>query len=230
MSLLLLFGGGGGGGTAPLARLHDDLGQVLIRRLGDAGGPRADRTAAEIDNIIDYVNDLADGTSVIPSAIYCIHHDVSAVGNVGAGLDTLHTFSVPSGTLATNGDYLHARYQGTFANTEDDKQTRVTLDGQVISTIAVVIDIEAGDWSYDIYIIRTSATTVRASVNAIYVNLRKADGALVASPSGGFVFTQNTTATVSNMDSNALALTVLGEGTNTDDVVQNLSIIELRQQ
>lgn len=206
-----------------LARIYSGaagLGSLIIHKLTDTGGPPASRVSEELDNVIAWAKDSPR----------CIEVNTSQAGNVGTGLDNLHGFSLPAGSLATDEDYLHLRYTGSFANTEDDKQTRVTMDGQVISSIGAVIDMEGGAWSYDIYIVRTSATTVRASVMCTMVNIRKADGALVATPSGGFVFAQNVTATVSNLNSNAVTLQVLGEGTNNDDVTQNLSIIELRQQ
>ncbi len=39
-----------------LARVHNPLGNTIIRQLGDAGGPRSDWVADEIDNIITYAN------------------------------------------------------------------------------------------------------------------------------------------------------------------------------
>lgn len=235
MSLLLLFGGGGGGAPPPvtsLARLHEDLGQVLVRRLGDAGGPRMDRVSAEFDSIIEYVNELADSIDAIStSAIFCIHRDTSAVGNVGGGLDTLHSFSLDTPhRLTTNGDYVRVRYGGTYANTEDDKQLRVSFDGQLAVSFGAVIDLENGEWYVDLTYTRVSATSVRVTGFDNHVQFRMADGAIVASPSGSFHAVRNATLTVSNLDSNAVTLLVQGEGTNDNDVVQNFSIIELQQQ
>jgi hypothetical protein len=46
-----------------LTRVHDPLSLALVRRLGDAGGPRADQIAAELDSIIAGVNDAGTAFS-----------------------------------------------------------------------------------------------------------------------------------------------------------------------
>lgn len=154
--------------------------------------------------------------------------DVRTVGNITTGLDPLHVpLTVKAGTLGVDGAYFHMRYAGSFANTEADKQIQILFGGQTVTAHGGVIDIETGGWLYDINLVRTSPITTLASVLCTMINLRKADGALVATPSGGFVFAQTTTQTVTNLNTTSLDLEVKGEGTNTDDVVQNLSIVEL---
>jgi hypothetical protein len=183
------------------------------------------------DTNIDLVIDgKGTGRAVIPGYPYTLEVNSTSVGNVGGGLDTLHTYNLAAGSLANNGDYLHIRYTGDFANTEADKQIQITFGGVLLSGFGGVIDIEGGGWTYDIYVVRESATTVRASILANFVNIRKADGALAAAPSGGFVFTQNNLLTVSNLNSNAMAITVLGEGSANNDVVHYQSIIQLVQR
>jgi hypothetical protein len=87
-------------------RLFPTLGQLIIRKVGDTGGPPSGRVSDELDNIINWAK----------TSPRRIRFDTSTVGNVGAGLDTLHTFSLDTpNRLLTDGDSLKVRYGGKFA-------------------------------------------------------------------------------------------------------------------
>ena len=187
-----------------------------------------DRVSAEFDSIIEYVNELADSIDAISSSgIFNLHHDLADAGNVGAGLDDLHSFSLPANSLATDGDYLRVRYSGTFATNDNDKRIKISLDGQSVHDPGL-FDQDSGTWVYDIVYARVSATSVRASVLIMW-NFGTRDGGGTAG--GNYLFVGDcVTLTVSNLSSNAVTLLVQGEATANNDIVQNLSIIELRQQ
>lgn len=204
-----------------LARVHDPLSLQLVRRLGDAGGPRGDQVAAELDNLILWAS----------SAVRCIHTDTSTVGNVGAGLDTLHTFSLPAGTLATNDDYLTIRYAGKFAANDTDKRVNASFGGTTYEGISA-LDIDDGTWKIEARIIRLSSTSVRVSSHMSWFALHVSSTNTVTAFSGGFLsVTRNTDITgLADLSSNAMTMAVQGEGAANNDVTQNLSIIELRQQ
>ena len=156
----------------------------------------------------------------------CIHSNPGTAGNIGAGLDNLHSFVLPAASLATNGDYLHVRYAGAFATNNNDKRIQISLGGVVVDNTGL-FDQDSGNWSYDIYYIRESATTIKFSV--IYTwGLMASDGAS-AFAGNGRVAAGNGTLTVSSLDSNAQTLLVAAEGTSNSDITQNLSVIELTQ-
>jgi hypothetical protein len=231
MSLLLLFGGAGvdsGSSVTTLERVHDGLGPLIIRKLGDVGGPRSDRVEDELDSIISFINDLVDGTGVIANVPRCIHRDTDAIGNVGAGLDSLHTFDLPAGSLATDGDYLRVRYAGTFATNDNDKRIQISVDGQAVRN-TTALDFDLGEWVEDITYIRLTSTTIRATLSEKLGFLNLLGGAAGGS---GFHAGISIDITVSNLDSNDVTLLVEAEssGAASDDIVQNLSIIELTQQ
>src|SRR5262250_2670636 len=99
-----------------LTRQHNPLGNVIIRQLGDAGGPRSDWVADEINNLITWAKDSPR----------VIHRDVTVVGNVGAGADTLRSVSVAAASLATDGDALDIYAAGTFAANAHSKSVVTT--------------------------------------------------------------------------------------------------------
>ncbi len=219
-----------------LARAFSDLGQLIIRQLGDTGGPRTDRVSAEFDNIIAGVNDIEDGTVRISNVSYCIHRDTAKTDSVGAGPDVLHTFSLPANSLATDGDYLDVFYAGSFATANRDRFVQAQFDGTSYEN-GGGFDFDAGTgWMLFNRIIRLSATTVRVS-HTLMANLLTINSANTASSQniGGFAITRNTASiTVANLGSNAITMrvrSVVSSGVPAAaDVFQNLSIIELCQQ
>lgn len=222
MGLLLLFGGGGGGGggaaAAGLARLYDDLGTVIIRRLGDAGGPRTDRTEAELDNIIAWAKDS-------PRSFY---RDTTTVGNVGAGEDDLHSISIDAGTLAADGDYLTGEGGGRFASNANTKDVRFYVDGTIQAAIQIANG--AQGWVLRYKIIRLSSTSVRVNCT-LEANVLRVSSAPALTLSTGYAFqANNADETVSDLAANPLVILVTGEATSDNDVTQNLSIVELFQQ
>lgn len=164
-------------------------------------------------------------TLFFPGVAVAFPPDTSVVGNVGAGLDSLHSFSLPANSLKSNGDYLRIRYSGTIAANNNDKRLRVSADGQTIGD-TTLIDLDAGSWTRDFLYIRLTATTIRAtSIDAIgFLNFLNG-----AAGGSGVIGSINTDITVANLTNNAITLLVQAEATANDDVVQNLSIIELVQ-
>src|SRR5262245_57178792 len=129
------------------------LGQLIIRNLGDVGGPPASRVSEELDNIIAWAKNSPRN----------INTDLSTPGNVGAGLDLLHTFSLDTpNRLNTNGDYLRVRYSGSFASNANTKRIKISF-GSATAHDSTLFDIRSGAWSYDIIYARVSSTSVQMS-------------------------------------------------------------------
>lgn len=86
---------------------------------------------------------------------------IVTVGNVGGGTDDLMTYSIPAGSLATNGDTIHVVCAGIFAANANNKTLTLVYGGTtLISTGAVAFN--AADWHIEAWITRTGATTQRA--------------------------------------------------------------------
>lgn len=156
-----------------------------------------------------------------------VHTNSAATGNVTTGLDNLHSFSLPAASLAANGDYVRARYAGTFTTNDNDKRIVISFAGQTVHDPGL-FDQDAGSWSYDIEYLRVSDTSIRFSVLAVWYFIA-VDGAQALGGSNGFIIGVSGTITVADLDVNASTMLVQAEGTATDDIVQNFSIIELTQ-
>jgi len=191
---------------------------ALIRAIGDGAGALTRDVEAELNNIIAWAKD----------ARRCIKRDNSSVGNVNAGPDVLHTFSLPADTLHTNGDYLWVCYSGTFAANANNKVILIKFGGQTVSNLAQVQN--GGQWLYDIVYARESDTTVRCASGIFWGRLRRPSGGALTDD--GLFTGENTQITVSSLTSNAMTMEVqAGDGASvTDDTKQNLSVIELCQQ
>lgn len=152
----------------------------------------------------------------------CIFENHVDVGNVGAGLDPLRSFSLPANTLATDGDWVKIIGAGNYANTEADKQVRHTFDSQLIISFGATIDLENGSWFSEYYVIRQSATQVRFYGIDFHVQGFIQNGALVVAPSGWFHVPRSlAAAAVANLNNNAVTILFEGEGSANNDVVQN---------
>ena len=205
-----------------LARVVSVLGQVIIRKLGDSGGTLRRDVEAELDNIIAWAK-------VSPRAI---KRDTSIVGNVGAGLDVLHTFSLDTpNRLTVDGDYLSVWYAGLFASNDTDKRVNAFFGGTAYENTGV-LDIDAGAWELQARIIRLSSTSVRVSHTMRYFGVHVDSANAVNAFGGGFLSISRVSdiTGLANLGSNATTMEVKGEGAANDDVRQFLSIIELTQQ
>ncbi len=165
----------------------------------------------------------------------CIHRNTTVVGNFGAGLDSLHSFSLPAGSLAVNLDYLTAHYAGFFAANDNNKRVNGSFGGVAYEALGAAIDLDGGadtGWTMTVKITRLSSTSV--SVSSVFsTQIIGADSAAAVNSGGigGIVITRNKTITgLSDLGANAMTMLVQGEGTSDNDVVQNQSIIELCRQ
>lgn len=203
-----------------LVRSHSPLRKLIIRILGDVGGPRIDDVDDELNTIFAWAKD----------APRCLVRDFPStpVGNVNAGPDTLHTFTLPSGSLATNGDWLRVRYAGLFAGDNDTKTIVVQFDGQTVSNLAEAQAPVA--WTYDIIYGRVSATSVRYSSAISWGRLRFPNAGALTDE--GLFTAEQGVITVANLNSNGVILLLQGgdAGSETNDVQYSQAVIELCQQ
>jgi hypothetical protein len=81
--------------------------------------------------------------------------DATVVGNIGGGTADLHSFTIPAGTLDTNGKTIHIQTWGTFGDAGNAKT--LTLNIETYTGINTTVTSSAA-WWWDIYIVRTSNT------------------------------------------------------------------------
>ncbi len=184
---------------------------------------------ARWDFIRHWIPDSPTDSVMFNNVPICIHRNLTTVGNVGAGIDSLHSFPLPANSLALDGDWVRFTYSGTFAANDNDKRIRISIDGQLLEDFGLT-DIDAGVWRVVGEYMRVSATTVRASSLAMYGEPLVADEAVIAGTPDIIFLPRNTLLTVANLNSNPVTLLVEAEATANDDVTQNKSIIELCRQ
>lgn len=136
------------------------------------------------------------------------------VGNLGAGEDVLHTFSLPANALLVTGRSIRYHGCGTIANNVNAKTLKIYFGSSMIS-VTIPISI-AGDWDASAWITRTGASTQRYKVEIIVSNT--ATNAV----SGAFV----STGTLAETETSAITIKATATATTDNDVTQNLSTVE----
>jgi hypothetical protein len=86
----------------------------------------------------------------------------TAVGNVGGGTDTLHSFQVPSNTLSIDGQSLWFDISGSFANNANVRTLSMGFGADVIDIVGGFSASANYVWQIVGRIIRTGAATQRA--------------------------------------------------------------------
>lgn len=180
---------------------------------------------------LNFVGKTITGTPAILGHQRAVNVDTSTVGNVGAGVDTLHTYTLASNSLTSNNDYLEIEYGGTFAANDNNKRLQITFDGQnIFDTGSFDFDGAGanGQWAITLTIIRVSSTSIRTMAR-VMLGQATADGA--STFAGNMVLSgRNGTFTVSNLGSTAVVITLSAEGTADNDAVANASIVRLTQR
>ncbi len=139
-------------------------------------------------------------------------HNVSVVGNVGAGEDDLHTRTIEANVFANDGDSMQIRYGGTFANNANNKTVRAYFGGtKYFDTSAQAF--QNGGWSLVVDITRISSS---AAVVAYHFGVNAASGNV--SWANQFSVTGLTY-------TGTLIAKVTGEATSNDDIAQTISLL-----
>lgn len=154
------------------------------------------------------------------------------VGNVGAGLDSLHSHSLIAASLASDNDFVACHYSGRIVNNANTKRLVFSIDGQIsFDSGARQFNINNLFWDAHIEYTRLSATTVSATGFVQMGVLLSSAGVLDTGNSRFYTQAINpATITVANLNTNAVTILVQGEATANDDITQNRSRIDLIQK
>ena len=156
-----------------------------------------------------------------------INIDNSVVGNVGGGLDPLHSFTVPANTLAATNDEISFEGGGPIANNANTKRVAFSFDGQITVDSGLRTVTSAGasiGWKIFGTVIRLTATTVRINAT-ICLGFAGVDSANTPNGfgAGGVMQTKTFDLTVANLTTNPVIMLFQAEATANNDVQQNLS-------
>lgn len=153
------------------------------------------------------------GAAVVPTGvsrafiggtIKSIHSDV---GNVGAGEDTLHTYTLPAGMLAADGQAVEVEAIVTFAANANNKRIRLYFGATAVFDTGSVAQ-NGGSAVIRATIARTGAATQRAMATLV------GDPALLA-----LLTTTSSYTTPTETLSGTVVIRSTGEATSNDDVV-----------
>lgn len=170
-------------------------------------------------------NELID-TGFIKGYPKTILNSIAVLGNVGVGLDTIHTFSLSANSLENNGDYLEVIYGGATAANNNDKRIQISIDGTAIDNTGL-IDLDGIGWFAHIIYTRLTATTVRANTFFGFGYLQFDSAGAIGGGSSGRYMARSDEVTVLNLNSNAIILLVQAEGVADNDITNTRALIRL---
>lgn len=147
-------------------------------------------------------------------AVQRLNVNTTSVGNVGAGPDDLITYSLPAGTLATDGQGVRVTAWGVFAVNANAKQVIGNFGGTSTVTSSSSTTFNNISWEIRYLVIRTSATT-QISIGTFITP----DGAATA------IAQQYTTP--GETLSGAITIKCRGDGVADNDVIQRGLLVEL---
>ena len=133
-----------------------------------------------------------------------------AVGNVGAGVDTLITLTIEKDTLYKNGQALRITAWGSFAANGNNKEVILDVGGTTVSDSGVLTDNDK-KWMVEAIVIRTGVDTQDVISRFIH------DTAII---------TLAITALTKD-DGADIVVKCTGEATATDDIIQEGMLIEV---
>lgn len=136
-----------------------------------------------------------------------LNTNITEVGNVGTGADTLISYTVPANTLANAGETLHWIAAARFAATAVNKQLEALFGAAVLLDTGTLVTSLATDILLEGWIIVESGT------------VQKAITKLVGQASDGSTLMKVDYTAPNQTLSGGLALFLRGTATNNDDIV-----------
>ncbi len=151
------------------------------------------------------------GLNLIPSG--SLNLNVTPVGNVTTGEDTLMTVDLTANSLITTGQYLEWEVAGTNANNINSKVVKVYFGGTLVLTLTLTASL-AGSWRAKVTIVRTGSSTQTWVCEATRTS------------AGGTTAISNTSGTCAETETAAITMKTTGEAVNTDDIIQTKATIK----
>lgn len=146
--------------------------------------------------------------------IRCLNVNVTDTGNVGAGEDDLHTYTLPAGTLGRDAESVEVEYALTFAANANNKRVRAYFGATAI------LDTGAGAQSGGTLVIRARVFRTGAATQKAHASFACTIGSAFG------VSTANLTTPAETL-ANAITIKVTGEGVANNDIVARTSSVRL---
>lgn len=222
-----LEGVAGGGEQRTIEFIQDATGGRTVTWGADFAFPGGSEptidTRASARTLVTLAWSSSDNKWRVVSAVYdyavppkgLLSINTTAVGNVGAGEDTLMSYTLPGKTLAVNGQTVRISAGGRFGATAGNKTLKLYVGSTVLYSTGAVAIVSDEGWALDATLWRLGATSERALTRALSSAALMIDSAAVVSPGETLA--------------NALNITVTGEesGGNSNGVVCEYLMVEL---
>lgn len=142
-------------------------------------------------------------------------------GNVGGGLDVIHTYSLPANSLKSDLDVLELWYEFNFAANNNDKRIDGNFGGNNYFGMGLV-DVDGGGGIFKVTITRLTSTSVRIGCFTLF-NFFHADSAappaITSFNTGAYFDTRAVLASgLADMNANSTTIELKAEGTANDDI------------
>lgn len=154
---------------------------------------------------------LAAGTATRIGGVLTVN--TTHVGNVGGGTDDLITYTLPAGTLSTDGQTVRVYAWGTTAANGNNKTVTLNFGATSIGNI-VNGALNNGVWGVTGYIVRTGAATQECVFSS-------------SDTLGNNAVTRNANSSETLSDAVVIKCTGTSAASATDDVIQHGMIVEL---
>ena len=211
-----------------IARIYTTLNNLIIRNLGDTGGPSSSRVDEEIDNIHTFINGQFNARNFLVGYPKCIRNARPGVGNVGAGLDTLESFNLPVGNLFTNGDFVDAMYTISVNTNDNDKRAQLTIGGTVVIN-TTLRDLDERGAIIHARVSRVSDVAIDVAVATTIGQVGVNSTPALVSSLGFFADVDYAQVTVADLDTNVLNFLLEAEATANNDLVLFMSQMHVTQ-
>lgn len=139
--------------------------------------------------------------------------NVTPVGNVGVGEDTLMSYSLPANSLSANGKAVRVKMWGYTSSNSNAKTLSFYFGSALLQTISPVIN-ELNYWTAEIIMTRYDA-----AVQAKYIHITNINNNVVA-------FADISIGSATEDETGAILIKATGEGTADDDIVQSGMLVE----
>ena len=174
-----------------------------IEKIGTTGSVSALLT----ENHNDVIDDMA---KLLPSSV-----QYAVVGNVGAGVDNMMTYSLPADALNADGNYVRIQGWGKAASNATAKNLLLKFGAaSVIGTLALTAS-QAGTWYVDAYIFRTGSDT-QDFIGTVHEGV----GTTLAAGKQAIIF-----GTATEDEDAAITIVFQGEGGADNDVTQEAMVV-----
>jgi hypothetical protein len=199
------------GGEAVITRPQFET-TALFKDLGsDPSTPTSGYISLYGKNDAAYIKNDNAVVARIDNTVSHLTTNTTDAGNVGAGEDDLITYSVPAGTLATDGDYIEFTMTFTFAANANSKQIKVYFGSTAIYTSGARLQND-GTLTVTGRVIRTGAATQDAAIEVSTNTVNFDDVAFYS--------------TAAETLSGAITLKATGEGVSNNDIVQKILTVK----